>query len=393
MAGNSSFFYPLLKSLLRFWLEKQFRLEGKVPDAVKELKPPFLVLPNHQGFWDGFMVAMYLDYPVSYVVTDAAFRSPCFKRVLDYFGSIPKTKALSDMDALKNIINAKRSGKVIGIFPESRRTWDGTTLPLLFSVAKLIKLLKIPVVTAIIKGGYFSQPRWGGPIQRGKVVVEYKLLFTADDLKNRKAETIHELLTSAMYHDEFNYQDEVQITYKGRKPAESLEQVLFICPECKSDSSMHSHGNTFSCGNCGYEVIYTPLRKFESRNNKVIFDTIRDWYRWQQNIFITKLTTDLHNKDILLEEKNLIFHSGYKSRKPKYFTAGNMILTKESLLISDKNNDVIQTFTLDRVSGIDAQNKEKLEFYYNNVLYIVSSKNKQFSVNKWLDAFAFLQDR
>lgn len=339
------------------------------------------------------MVAMYLDYPVSYVVTDAAFRSPLFNHAMHYFGSIPKTKALSDMDALKNIINAKKSGKVIGIFPESRRTWDGTTLPLLFSVAKLITLLKIPVVTAIIKGGYFSQPRWGGAIQRGKVVVEYKLLFTADDLKNRKAETIHELLTSAMYHDEFSYQDKVQVTYKGRKPAEFLEQVLFICPACKSDSSMHSRGNTFSCGNCGYEVIYTPLRKFKSRNNTVIFDTIRDWYRWQQKIFITRLKTDLQDNDILLKEKNLVFHVGYKRRKPKYLTAGNMLLTKESLIISDKNNAVINSFALDRVSGIDAQNKEKLEFYHNNVLYIVSSKYKQFSVNKWLDALAFLHDR
>jgi len=62
-------------------------------------------------------------------------------------------KIVSDFETVKTIIRLKE--RVIGIFPEGARTWDGCPLPIIKSTSKLIKLLKIPVVTVIVKRRLF----------------------------------------------------------------------------------------------------------------------------------------------------------------------------------------------------------------------------------------------
>ena len=117
------------------------------------------------------MAGIYIKHQIFYIASDAVFRSLFFKFLVQLLGAIPKTKAQSDIDALKNIIRIKEDGNIIGIFPEGRRTWDGVTLPLVYSTSKLIRMLKVPVVTVVFKGGFFSQPRWGFHIQKGKILL------------------------------------------------------------------------------------------------------------------------------------------------------------------------------------------------------------------------------
>ena len=208
-------FYNTVKPILRIWLEKQFNLEANIPDEVEKLEPPYLILPTHQGFWDPFMAGIYIKHKIYYIASDAVFRSPFFKILMQLVGAIPKTKAQSDIEALKSIIRVKERGDIIGIFPEGRRTWDGVTLPLVYSTSKLIRLLKVPVVTVVFKGGFFSQPRWGFHIQRGKVFMDYKILFSGSDIKTMKVDEIHRGLANALYFDEIEYQKEEAVEFRG----------------------------------------------------------------------------------------------------------------------------------------------------------------------------------
>ena len=208
--------YRLVKPLLKIMMKIKFNLEADLPAEVRELKPPYLILANHQGFWDAVSIGVNLPKPVSFIATDAIFRAPLFRKVLNIMGVIPKTKAISDMDTLKNVLRVKAAGGIIGIFPETRRTWDGTTLPLIYSVSKLVQKLKIPVVTAVIKGGYFSHPRWGVNLQRGKILVEYRLLMSGDQAGKYAPEDVHEKLIKALEHDEFAWQEKVKVRYRGK---------------------------------------------------------------------------------------------------------------------------------------------------------------------------------
>ncbi|MDA3940404.1 MAG: lysophospholipid acyltransferase family protein [Spirochaetia bacterium] len=387
-------FYYTLKPLLRIWLQWTFNLEANIPEEVKNLKPPFLILPNHQGFWDPFMAGIYLKQQIFYIASDAIFRSPFFGLLMKLLGVIPKTKAQSDIDALKNIIRIKERGKVIGIFPEGRRTWDGATLPLVYSTSKLIRMLKIPVVVVVFKGGFFSQPRWGFHIQKGKVIMDYKILFRGDEVKSMKIESIHNKLAEALSFNEFEYQNKVSIKYKGRKPAEHLEQVLYTCPSCISIGTMFSRGNKFSCKKCNYELDYNQLGKFESSKNKVIFDNIRDWNLWQQKNLYSFMDDSILNEESVIEDNNLIFHTGYKSEKLYYLTFGSLHLARSSstyfLIIKNSRGDEIKSFPFFELQGINIQNKERLEFYHQSTLYTIKGKYKRFSAYKWLKTLEYL---
>ncbi len=395
---TNRWFYSILQKILRLWFEKQFNLEADIPEEVRNLKPPFLVLPNHQGFWDPFMAAVFFKYPVHYITSDAVFRSPLFSFLLKLLGGIPKTKAQSDIDALKNIIQIKERGDVIGIFPEGRRTWDGTTLPLVYSTSKLIRMLKVPVVTVLFKGGFFSQPRWGFHIQKGRVLAEYKILFPGNEVKSMKIKDIHDKLAEALSFDEINYQKKAAISYKGKKSAEYLEQVLYTCPSCETIGTMFSKGNTFTCKKCGYKLEYNLLRNFVSTKNNVVYNNIRDWNTWQHSNLFRYLNNTKNTGDIILTDGNLIFYTGYKSKRPGYLTKGSLSLTLENseyfLQIKNVKGNEIKSFNILSLSGLNIQNKERLEFYHNGVMYTMKGRLKRFSAYKWLNALEYLlQDK
>ena len=386
----NSWFYNTVKPILRIWLEKQFNLEASIPKEVKNLEPPYLILPNHQGFWDPFMAGIYINHKIYYIVSDAVFRSPFFKILMQLVGAIPKTKAQSDIDALKNIIRIKERGDIIGIFPEGRRTWDGVTLPLVYSTSKLIRMLKIPVVTVVFKGGYFSQPRWGFHIQKGKVLMDYKILFSGNELKTMKVDEIHRQLADALDFDEVEYQKEAAVEFRGKKTAEYLEQVLYTCPSCLAIGTMYSKGKNFACTECSYELEYNFLRNFESTKNDVIFNNIRDWNRWQNEKLYIRLDSAVMNEEVFILDKDLVFHTGYKSSKLKYLTSGSLSLTSETLLIKDSTGKIIKSFSLDQITGLNIQNKERLEFYHESTMYTIKGKTKRFSAYKWLKALEYL---
>ncbi len=388
-------FYNFLRPVLGFWFKKQFKLTADISEEVINLSAPFLLFPNHQGFWDPFMAGIFIKYPVFYIASDAVFRYPLFEYFMKLLGAIPKKKAQSDLDSIKHIMKIRDAGGVIGVFPEGRRTWDGTTLPLVYSTSKLIKLLKIPVVTALFKGGYYSHPRWGKHIQKGKVRIEYKLLFQKDEIRKLSVEEIHKILTEALSFDEVAYQEKVKHIYTGKNPAEYMEQAVYLCPNCKETGTIRSSGDTVACSSCGYSVTIDEYRNLTSNRNKVIFNTIRDWIKWQNSEFEGYISGiyGRDNEKILIQDNGLTVQRvlpGGKRMKPFLNNAG-ITLSVEKMTILDKNGKDIISFRVKDLHAVNVQNKEKLDFYYDSILYNIFDKKKRFSAYKWLVAIQQIQ--
>src|SRR5690606_25497073 len=100
-------------------------------------------------------------------------------------GAIPKMKFTNDTRTIRSILQAKKSNRVIGLFPEGNRNWDGVTEPLTYATAKLIKSLNIPVVIATIAGGYLSHPRWGESHRKGQISISFIKKWDKDELKTK----------------------------------------------------------------------------------------------------------------------------------------------------------------------------------------------------------------
>ncbi len=237
-----------------------------MPEDVRKLKSPYLILGNHVGFWDPFVAGNFLPRFIRYVASDVAFRSPVFRFFLTRLGSIPKKKNVRDTKVIRDIIAVIRQGDNVGIFPEAVRNWAGSSFPIDPSIIKLIRLLKVPVVVPVLKGMNLFNPRWSVKMRHTRVLIEYKLLFTVNQVKELSEDELYEQLSRALSHDEVGYQRKAMVPIRSSKKAEYISHALYICPECKSIDTFRCAGNDFHCNKCGYDI---HINKYEVAVNVI----------------------------------------------------------------------------------------------------------------------------
>lgn len=388
---TSRSFNDFLRLTLGRWLVRKYNMRAENAGLFDSLQAPYLILPNHMSFWDPFCVSNYVPDPVYYVTSDANFRSPVLRFLLGLVGSIPKTKQMSDLETIKHILRIRDSKGVIGIFPEGRRSWDGHTLPLLYSTAKLVKMLKIPVVTVVFKGAYLSLPRWTKRSRRGELTLSYSLALTAQECASLGADEIFARITSALEFDEFAWQRERMIPFRGKKLAENLELTLFACPACGAIGTLQSDGDTLSCTGCGYAVRYTEYGFFEPCSGALHHDTVRSWNLWQQE-HLSRYVTERHaagDGQPVLRDANTLLLTGYKSAPLKKAFFGEIVLYADRIeFVPLRRRRLV--FPLDQIAGMNVQNNERLEFYFGGTLFRFHFASRHVSSYKWVSACAAL---
>ncbi|MDA3809972.1 MAG: lysophospholipid acyltransferase family protein [Spirochaetaceae bacterium] len=355
--------------------------------AVQKLEKPYLVLPNHCSFFDPFFINAPIDEKFHYVVSDTQFRSPLMRWLLGHTGAIAITKNTNDLKSLKMMTDASRAGKIVGIFPEGLRNWDGETLPLIESTAKLVRLLNVPVVVPLIEGGYLMDPRWGTAKRRGKVFIKYKMLFEGQKPGRLKISEIISEMKEALEHNEFTSEKLKGIKFKSNKRAENIEQIVYFCPECFSISSFKSKGNNFTCLSCGYSVHYTVEGHFKMLKGKDCFDNMVQWNKWQKNEAEQLLKID-HGDEPIFYDNNLIHSTLDEKEQFKFRGKGSLYFYKDKMEYKEKKGKLI-IYNFDDISGMNVQLHERLEFYCNKELHRFHSKKKIFSARKVNDFFDF----
>lgn len=330
------------------------------------------------------MVGALVPKHIHYVISDASFRSRFADFGLSLLGGIPKTKAMSDMDAIKNIMRVKGRGGTIGIFPEGQSTWDGQTQPVLHSTAKLAKLLRIPIVTARIAGSYLSKPRWSKRRRRGKVVIRFDLAFTPEQLRTTPAEAIDERIVELLTHNEFEFNRGARVRFLGTDLAEYLERALFVCPSCRRIATLRSEGNEFRCVSCGYAVHYTSQGTFRSRNGELLFDNIHEWNIWQVDEFRRQLVdyVTVVPDAPFLRENDVRMQIGYKSTPLVPFHNGALELHADRIVLHPESGGPVE-FPLRGVRGSNVQNNEHWEFYSDAALFKVTIRDPRGCTYKW----------
>ncbi len=388
-----SIFNKFLKLTLGSYMRHLFGY--KIINAqIKGLKPPYIVIANHTNFWDPFLLSMCIPYPVHFVTSDAYFRNPVVKFLLRYVGAIPKTKSVSDPRSIKYILSVVKSNGVIGIFAEGRRNWDGTTLPLLYPTAKLIASLKIPVVSVLFEGACLSMPRWAKHTRRGELTMTCRLVYKgADEIKALSADEVFDGITRSLAHDEYVWQQAKMIPYKGRKPAESLELFLFLCPECKSPAHMKSAEDIFCCTKCGYTVRYNKYGFFEPVSDKLYFDNPRDWNLWQLGFLEEEMirTEEVRPEaDLILEDESAAAFRGGKSSPLEFLQTGSLRLYSGRLVFTGREGGNY-SFEIPEIYGENIQFNNQIEFYHGKTLYRFGGDKRFISAYKWVRALEIIK--
>jgi len=206
--------------------------------------------------------------------------------LLHYIGA-PIAKKKGSNVAADTVMTCMRRFKVggsVAIFAEGETTWDGKSIGIFPSTGKLAKISGATLVTYRLEGGYFTLPRWGKYVRRGKMHGHPVNVYPPEALKKMTPQQITDAINRDIYEDAYARQREEQVSYTRRifyRPANFVESALFLCPKCNQIGGLHSKKDTLSC-DCGFKVVYTPQGFFEPGKP---FETVEEWDHWQMEQF------------------------------------------------------------------------------------------------------------
>ena len=379
--------HRFLRFVVRQILLSVFHVRTVDLDVVNRASGPFIIMGNHSAVIDPLILGMFINKPIHFVVSDSQFRSPLLGWILNLTGSIPKTKAMSDLDTIKKIVAVKSAGGVIGSFPEGQSSWDGQALPIMRATDKLIKSLKIPVYIARIEGAYLAWPRWARRFRRGPVRITYSRLFSASDLRELSVTEVGVQVKKALAVDPFAFQENAKFRYRGPRQAEYLERVLFVCPSCHSIGTLVSNRRRVRCTACNHTDHFNVHGFFEARRGSTHFATIARWNQWQLTWFTEYLASARSGP--LLTEEGFIVGEGYKTQPLRTLGQAALSLYTDRLEIAIEGS-APSAIPLNAIEGINVQNNEHLEFYHSNSLYRLSPVSPRGNTLKWDHAMRVL---
>lgn len=371
--------YNVVYFILRIFLFPKVKAKPKL-NGVDKIEPPYLLIYNHPSKFD-FAYAMMPLFPrkINSIIAYYYFCNYKIGRLLHHIGGFPKFLYHPDFSSIKNIKRVIRDKGILGIAPEGRLSAYGCMETLAPATEKLVKHLEVPVIMAKIKGAYLTFPKWSRNVRRGRVEIEYEQILSAEDIKAMSVEEIKEYLNKKLYYDDFEWQKEKRIYYKGKKFAEGLEHILYICPVCKHEFSFSAKGDTLRCEHCGVEVRLNHYYEFES-SNPLIPKNIRDWYLFQK---------ETEKKNVEAENYRLESRVTLKFPDPagKGFTKvgeGVAVMDTSGVTYTGTINGEEQTvhFKIENIPAILFGVNEDFEIYHDNTLYYFIPENIR-SCAKW----------
>lgn len=260
--------------------------------AIKGLKPPFFVLAGHASWLDFLTVAIAL-YPhrMNYMAAYNFFRNPVLKPLMGLMGVIPKNQFTSDNQAILKTKFVIGCGGIVALFPHGCLSNEGRpggfAAP---SIAKLLKAFKIPVVAVHINGGYLTRPRWTKRIRRGRMDATVTRILNSEELNTLSADDIYRRVLSSIDFDDYKWQRENKVTFRGNHLAEGAELVLYKCPKCLAEFTLRSKGNKLFCLNCDNEALLNNKLFFEpGKEGSIVFEGFDNWYDFQQKNLLTEI--------------------------------------------------------------------------------------------------------
>ena len=326
------YFYKFILLVLQPFYIRYFRLKGVGLENLPK-EGPYLLVANHSHLLDPFFIGALIRRPVFQMASNEFFRKPLMRRFMWAMGAFPRKKGFVDFKSIKYAIHLVRKGFPLVIYPEGGRNWDGETLPILKSTAKLVKLLDVPLVTVVSKGNYLAFPRWADKKRKSPITIYYNKPVKFD--KKTPDEEIIDYIQKGIYNND-NYTKVVYI--KGKEPAVGLPRLLWRCPECRViDALKVTDNNHIECTNCGqkWEINLNCFMRKEGENEWAAIKEYSDiMFREDEIIPIEvkeKLPLTEDEKVYLKSKKVELYHEPYYPKLEKV-SDGKLYLTSKRLL-------------------------------------------------------------
>lgn len=326
-------FYPVgLLSKIYFQFAYKHKVDKK---AIKGLKPPYLVVANH-SCWLDYMISSVSMYPVrmNFVGAYNFFRDKVLSKVFTLMGVISKFQYTSDQASIKKMKSVIQRGGVVAIYPNGCLSNEGRPGGYaVFGIAKLVRFLNVPVVAIHTNGGYLTRPRWTKKSRYGKLETTIKPILTVEQIRQLSNEQIYQIVIDALDFDDYKWQRERMIPYKGKNLAEGVEYVLYKCPKCASEFTLRSEGDKLYCTECGNSVrmnrylFFEPEKQDELHSGGFYFDGIDKWFDFQKE----HLEKEIESPDFQLSASTELLCAEPGKYGYQHLGNGVVFLTRDSI--------------------------------------------------------------
>ncbi|NLG03965.1 MAG: hypothetical protein GX567_09090, partial [Clostridia bacterium] len=238
---------------------------------------------NHSSFIDLKIAAtVFYPRPLSIVCTSDGFVGK--KNLMRHMGCIPTQKFVTDLTLVRDMRYAvnKLNSSVL-LFPEASYSFDGTATPLPQSMGKCLKMLGVPVVMVHTQGAFLRDPLYNNlKIRDVDVSAEIEYLLSPEQIVEKSAKELNQILSDQFKFDNFKWQQEHHIKVDEPFRADYLNRVLYKCPHCMTEGEMTGMGTTLTCDHCGAVYELTEYGYLKAINTTPKFDHIPEWYRWER---------------------------------------------------------------------------------------------------------------
>jgi long-chain acyl-CoA synthetase len=162
------------------------RLEVHGLENLRGSERPFLICPNHQSFLDPFVLCS--NYPfalfrnIFHVGASEFFSNALMRFIAKMLNVVPVNPDTELMRAMKAGAIGLKHGKVLNIYPEGERAFDGELHQFKKGAAILATELDLPIVPVAIDGLYKVWPRRSWRIRPAKVKIMIGEPFYAKDV-------------------------------------------------------------------------------------------------------------------------------------------------------------------------------------------------------------------
>lgn len=249
----NAFVYRVLGKIWKILFFKKYDVQVTYKEDIRKEKNPHILISNHTSRMDYIFTGIpALPNTYNFVAGYNEFFRSHLKGVFGLLNVIPKKNFTPDFYTIKEVTRILKSGGNIVIYPEGMNSISGANQPVAIGTGKFLKMFKVPVYYSYIKGGHLTCPKYTLNESPGHVEVTIGRMFTPEDLERLTAEEIEDILNDKLYHDDYRWNKIHKHKYDTKgKAADGLHDLLFWCPKCGKQLTMHSENNIIKCLNCG----------------------------------------------------------------------------------------------------------------------------------------------
>jgi len=279
---------------------------------MRGVKPPYLLICNHNAFYDFYIMSAAIAPRRGYfpaAVDDFIGR----EAVLRQLGAIPKRKFTADIGLVRQCKRLLEEGSIVGLYAEARYSLCGVTELIPDAVGQLAKHMNVPVVTLKVSGHHIYNPFWGDNHRRWVLTMDAVMtqIFTPEQIKAATPDEINAKIREYLYNDDFRWQSEnrIRITYKKR--AEGLHKVLYQCPHCKTEYMMGSQGARVFCKSCLKSWVLNEYGELCAESGETEFQFPTDWYHWEREQVRKEIRSGSYSFDCQVDVNDLPNSKGF----------------------------------------------------------------------------------